>query len=59
MAGNLGYHTYVVSDATATFDTLGPDGENFGADLVHRVCLANLQGEFAKVMDTDSLISIL
>lgn len=24
MAGNLGFETYVVSDATATFDSIGP-----------------------------------
>src|SRR6185369_2856360 len=32
MAGNLGFNTYVVSDATATFDRTGPDGQYFSAD---------------------------
>ncbi len=59
MAGNLGYHTCVISDATATFDTLGPDGERYEADLVHRVCLASLHREFATVINSDLLISNL
>lgn len=59
MAGNLGYNTYVISDATATFDTLGPDGEAYEADLVHRICLASLHKEFAMVIDSASLIPML
>ncbi|WP_372974867.1 cysteine hydrolase family protein [Muriicola sp.] len=56
MAGNLGYKTYVVADATAAFDTLGPDGARYEADLVHRVCLASLHREFATVIESDILI---
>ncbi|GGD43507.1 cysteine hydrolase family protein [Muriicola marianensis] len=56
MAGNLGYNTFVVSDATATFDTLGPDGTKYEADLVHRICLSSLHREFATVIESDILI---
>ena len=28
MAGNYGYNTYLISDATATFDKVGINGEN-------------------------------
>lgn len=59
MAGNLGYHTYVISDATATFDTLGPDGIKYEADLVHRICLASLHREFATVLGSDELLALL
>ncbi len=52
MAANLGFRTYVVGDATATFDRAGPDGSRFPADAVHAISLASLHGEFATVVDT-------
>ncbi len=59
MAGNLGYDTYVISDATATFDTLGPDGIKYEADMVHRICLAALHREFATVVSSRDIIAML
>lgn len=56
MAGNLGFRTYLVSDATATFDRLGPDGRRHRAEDVQAVTLASLHGEFATVIDTDELL---
>ena len=56
MAGNLGFKTYVVSDATATFDNVGPDGIRYGAELLHNVALADLHGEFATVVDTATIL---
>lgn len=56
MAGNLGFATYVVSDATATFDNTGPDGKTYSADLLHAVALADLHGEFATVVDTPTVL---
>jgi nicotinamidase-related amidase len=53
MAGNLGYETYVVSDATATFARRRADGEMLDAELVHQVSLASLDGEFATVLRAD------
>jgi len=59
MAGNLGFDTYVVSDATATFDNTGPDGRLYPAQLLHDVALADLHGEFATVLDTDRVLAAL
>jgi nicotinamidase-related amidase len=56
MAGNLGFTTYVVSDATATFDNTGPNGNRYGAALLHDVALADLHGEFSTVLDTKTLL---
>jgi len=56
MAGNLGFDTYVVSDATATFDNIGPNGKRYGSELVHDVALADLNGEFSTVVDTKTLL---
>jgi nicotinamidase-related amidase len=59
MAGNLGFETFVVSDATATFDQPGPDGRVHPAQLVHDLALADLHGEFATVLDTESVLNRL
>src|SRR6266516_982232 len=56
MAGNLGFTTYVVSDATATFDNTGPDGKRYASELLHDVALADLHGEFATVVDTATIL---
>jgi len=59
MAGNLGFATWVVSDATATFDRVGPDGVAHPAEQVHAIALADLHGEFATVVDTEAVIAAL
>jgi nicotinamidase-related amidase len=57
MAGNLGFTTYVVSDATATFDNTGPNGKRYASELLHDVALADLHGEFSTVVDTKTLLA--
>lgn len=59
MAGNLGFDTYVVSDACATFERTGPDGRVFTADDVHACALASLHNEFATVLTTAELLGAL
>ncbi|MBD0382484.1 cysteine hydrolase family protein [Paenibacillus sedimenti] len=58
MAGNLGFKTYLVSDATATFDRMGPDGFVHKAEDVHRMTLANLHEEFATIVTTSELMEL-
>ena len=53
MAGNLGYETFIVAAATATFDKKGIDGQIFPAELIHQTALASLDKEFATVITTD------
>jgi nicotinamidase-related amidase len=55
MAGNFGYKTFVVSDATATFNKKGLEGQNFSAELIHETALASLNEEFATVITTHYL----
>ena len=50
MAGNLGFRTFVVSDATATFGRNDYDGHWRTAPEVHAMSLANLDGEYATVL---------
>jgi nicotinamidase-related amidase len=52
MAGNLGFDTYLVSDATATFNKKGLEGQNFPAELIHATALASLNVEFATIVST-------
>lgn len=59
MAGNLGFNTYVVADATAAFNRTGYDGRQFTAEEVHNCALASLHQEFASVVNTDELLSMI
>lgn len=59
MAGNLGFDTRLVRDATWTFDRIGPDGDLHRADDIHRMSLANLAGEFATIVTTDAVVETL
>ena len=52
---NEGNDTFVVSDATATFNKKGLDGQNYSADLMHETSLASLNEEFATIITTDYL----
>lgn len=56
MAGNFDYETYVISDATATFDRIGVNGEKFDAELIHQTSLASLNEEFAAVWSFERLM---
>lgn len=56
MAGNLGFKTYIVSDATATFDRKGHDGKVYKAEDIHNISLVSLHGMFATVTNTQKLI---
>ncbi len=56
MAANYGFETYVVYDATATFNKKGFNGEEFSAELMHDTAMASLNGEFATVVRTKDLI---
>jgi nicotinamidase-related amidase len=58
MAGNFGFETFVVSDATATFNKKGVDGQHYSAEIIHETALASLNGEFATVVTTAFLKSI-
>ncbi len=59
MAGDLGFETYVVDDATAAFDREGYDGRRFLAEDVHAISLVNLHGEFATIVSTADVLSAL
>ena len=51
MAGNLGFETWFVSDATATHARGG-----FDAETIHRTALASIDEEFCEVLDSREAI---
>ena len=59
MAGNLGFDTRLVRDATWTFDRVGPDGDAHTAEEIHAMTLANLNGEFARIVTSAEAIAEL
>jgi nicotinamidase-related amidase len=52
-AGNLGFRTKVVSDATFAFDKTDYDGTRRTAAEVHAMSLANLDGEYAQILSAE------
>ena len=58
-AGNLGFKTYVVANATFAFAKTDYAGVRRTADEVHAMALANLQGEYATVVTADELLKTL
>jgi nicotinamidase-related amidase len=56
MAGNLGFKTYLIEDATFTFARRDYRGVLRSADDVHAMSLANMDGEYCKVVATDDLL---
>jgi len=59
MAGNLGFNVYLVDDAIAAFELTGPDGARYPAEEVHKVSLATLHDEFAAVVDTKTVLTLV
>ena len=58
-AGNLGFDTYLVHDACAATNRVGPDGTDRDPELVHDMAVANLHGEFCTAVSTADARSLL
>ena len=56
MAGNLGFDTWLVEDASFTFGRKDWDGVWRSAQEIHAVSLANLDGEYCTVIRSDGLL---
>ena len=57
MAGNLGFETFVVEDACFTFARKDWAGTWRTAAEVHAMSLANLEGEYAMVVETAEVLA--
>ncbi len=58
-AGNLGFKTWVVADATFAFEKTDYAGRERSADEVHDMALANLQGEYATIGTTSEVLTLV
>ncbi|MDP3847517.1 MAG: cysteine hydrolase family protein [Pseudomonas sp.] len=58
-AGNLGFHTVVLNDACFTFAKADFDGRPRSAEEVHAMAMANLQGEYATILNSTELLKSL
>ena len=58
MAGNLGFDTYLVDDATFTFGRNDWYGTWRTADEVHAMSLANLDREYCSVVRTQEILDL-
>jgi len=58
MAGNMGYDTYLVPDACATTNRVGPDGTDHDPETVHALSVASLHGEFCTALTTDQALAL-
>ncbi len=59
MAGNLGFHTYMVEDGSFTFDRVDWRGRLRTAQEVHDMTLANLHGEYCVVTSMAAVLEAL
>jgi nicotinamidase-related amidase len=56
MAGNLRFHVYLVNDACFTFARPNFLGQMRSAEEVHSMSLANLDGEYCRVVNTSDVL---
>lgn len=59
MSGNMGFDTYLVDDACACTNRIGPDGTDYDAELIHATTIANLHGEFCTALKTEDVLQLL
>ncbi|WP_409292650.1 cysteine hydrolase family protein [Peribacillus sp. SCS-37] len=59
MSGNLGFSTYLVSDATAAFGTRDHEGTYYPPEVIQKVELAQLHKEFGVIAATEEILHSL
>lgn len=58
-AGNLGFQTFVVADGCFAFDKTDYAGTHRTAAEVHAMSLANLDGEYATIIETAAALKLV
>lgn len=56
MAGNLGFMVYLAGDATVSLGQTDINGKKWSADDVHALTLGILDGQYAKVVNSEDLM---
>ena len=55
-AGDLGFDVYVLADGTATVGRTDRRGHSWDAEDVHQLALANMDGEYARIIEVRELL---
>lgn len=58
MAGNMGFDTYLVEDACATTNRVGPDGVDHEPEVVHQMAVATMHGEFCTAISSVDALAL-
>ena len=58
MAGNLGFDTYLIEDACATTNRVGPDGVDHEPERVHQLAVASMHGEFCTAISSADALKL-
>ncbi len=58
-ASSLGFNTFVVSDATATFDLREANGKLVKAEKLHQLVLTNINAFYANVINTSDILQLI
>ncbi len=58
-AGNLGFDCYLVQDACAATNRIGPDGTDYAPQQVHAASVANMHREFCTAIDHHLALELL
>ena len=59
MSGNLGYETYLISDSTACYNTVGLNGKEIDCEVIYESSMASLKDEFASIIDSNELLNLI
>tara|TARA_B100001057_G_C22640679_1_gene868119 strand:+ start:412 stop:981 length:570 start_codon:yes stop_codon:yes gene_type:complete len=59
MSGNLGYETYLISDSTACYNTIGLNGKEIDCEIIYEASIASLKDEFAKIINSNELFKLI
>ncbi len=59
MSNNLGFDTYLVDDACACSNRVGPDGTDYDAELVQSIAVAGMHREFCTALKTADALELL
>ena len=59
MSGNLGFNSFVLSAGSWAVDISNSSGQQWHAEDVHFLSLANMDGEYATVVDTNEISELV
>ena len=59
MAGNMGFDTYLAHDCCATTNRAGIDGTDYDPELIHKLSVASMHGEFCTALSCKEMVLLV